>query len=381
MAKKNMVAMILAGGQGSRLGLLTKHMAKPAVPFGGKYRIIDFALSNCSNSGIDTVGILTQYKPQMLNSHIGIGTPWDLDRVHGGAAMLPPYMSEAGGDWYKGTANAIYQNLNFLDGYNPEYVLILSGDHIYKMDYRQMLKRHINMEADATIAVIEVPLEEASRFGIMNTDENGIIKAFEEKPKEPKSTLASMGIYIFTYEKLKKYLIADAQDTKSKNDFGKNVIPAMLDSGEKLVAYRFSGYWKDVGTIHSNWEAHMDLLSPENEVKLFSNDWKIYTDTAARPSQYIGPKAQLENSILTEGCVVLGQLVNSIVFPGVYIGENTRIENSIIMENSVIDDNVIISKSILLEDVHVKSHNAIGNGNVIAVIDSGKVIPSQARME
>jgi glucose-1-phosphate adenylyltransferase len=381
MAKKNMVAMILAGGQGSRLGLLTKHMAKPAVPFGGKYRIIDFALSNCSNSGIDTVGILTQYKPQMLNSHIGIGTPWDLDRVHGGAAMLPPYMSEAGGDWYKGTANAIYQNLNFLDGYNPEYVLILSGDHIYKMDYRQMLKRHINMEADATIAVIEVPLEEASRFGIMNTDENGIIKAFEEKPKEPKSTLASMGIYIFTYEKLKKYLIADAQDTKSKNDFGKNVIPAMLESGEKLVAYRFSGYWKDVGTIQSYWEAHMDLLSPENEVKLFSNDWKIYTDTAARPSQYIGPKAQLENSILTEGCVVLGQLVNSIVFPGVYIGENTRIENSIIMENSVIDDNVIISKSILLEDVHVKSHNAIGNGNVIAVIDSGKVIPSQARME
>ena len=381
MAKKNMVAMILAGGQGSRLGLLTKHMAKPAVPFGGKYRIIDFALSNCSNSGIDTVGILTQYKPQMLNSHIGIGTPWDLDRVHGGAAMLPPYMSEAGGDWYKGTANAIYQNLNFLDGYNPEYVLILSGDHIYKMDYRQMLKRHINMEADATIAVIEVPLEEASRFGIMNTDENGIIKAFEEKPKEPKSTLASMGIYIFTYEKLKKYLIADAQDTKSKNDFGKNVIPAMLESGEKLVAYRFSGYWKDVGTIQSYWEAHMDLLSPENEVKLCSNDWKIYTDTAARPSQYIGPKAQLENSILTEGCVVLGQLVNSIVFPGVYIGENTRIENSIIMENSVIDDNVIISKSILLEDVHVKSHNAIGNGNVIAVIDSGKVIPSQARME
>lgn len=324
---------------------------------------------------------MTQYKPQMLNSHIGIGTPWDLDRVHGGAAMLPPYMSEAGGDWYKGTANAIYQNLNFLDGYNPEYVLILSGDHIYKMDYRQMLKRHINMEADATIAVIEVPLEEASRFGIMNTDENGIIKAFEEKPKEPKSTLASMGIYIFTYEKLKKYLIADAQDTKSKNDFGKNVIPAMLESGEKLVAYRFSGYWKDVGTIQSYWEAHMDLLSPENEVKLFSNDWKIYTDTAARPSQYIGPKAQLENSILTEGCVVLGQLVNSIVFPGVYIGENTRIENSIIMENSVIDDNVIISKSILLEDVHVKSHNAIGNGNVIAVIDSGKVIPSQARME
>ncbi len=219
MAKKNMVAMILAGGQGSRLGLLTKHMAKPAVPFGGKYRIIDFALSNCSNSGIDTVGILTQYKPQMLNAHIGIGTPWDLDRVHGGAAMLPPYMSEAGGDWYKGTANAIYQNLNFLDDYNPEYVLILSGDHIYKMDYRKMLARHIDAAADATIAVIEVPLAEASRFGIMHTDEDGVITAFEEKPKEPKSTLASMGIYIFTYEKLRKYLIADAEDPASENDF------------------------------------------------------------------------------------------------------------------------------------------------------------------
>ncbi|MFR1519181.1 MAG: glucose-1-phosphate adenylyltransferase [Clostridia bacterium] len=381
MAKKNMVAMILAGGQGSRLGLLTKHMAKPAVPFGGKYRIIDFALSNCSNSGIDTVGILTQYKPQMLNSHIGIGTPWDLDRVHGGAAMLPPYMSEAGGDWYKGTANAIYQNLNFLDGHNPEYVLILSGDHIYKMDYRKMLKRHIGAGADATIAVIDVPAEEASRFGIMHTDEAGVITAFEEKPKEPKSTLASMGIYIFTYEKLKKYLAADAQDKDSKNDFGKNVIPAMLASGEKLVAYRFSGYWKDVGTIQSYWEAHMDLLSPENEVKLFSNDWKIYTDTAARPSQYIGKEAQLENSIVTEGCIIYGQLIDSIIFPGVRIGRNTRVENSIIMGNTVIEDNVVVSKSILLENVRIESHNAIGNGREIAVIGSGKTIPSQARME
>lgn len=380
MAKKNMVAMILAGGQGSRLGLLTKHMAKPAVPFGGKYRIIDFALSNCSNSGIDTVGILTQYKPQRLNAHIGIGTPWDLDRVHGGAAMLPPYMSEAGGDWYKGTANAIYQNLNFLDDYNPEYVLILSGDHIYKMDYRKMLARHIDAAADATIAVIEVPLAEASRFGIMHTDEDGVITAFEEKPKEPKSTLASMGIYIFTYEKLRKYLIADAEDPASENDFGKNVIPTMLEKGETLVAYRFSGYWKDVGTVQSYWEAHMDLLSPDNEVRLFSYDWKIYTDTAARPSQYIGPGARLENSIVTEGCVILGQLVNSIVFPGVQIGKNTRIENSIIMENSVVDDNVIISKSILLENVRVESHNAIGNGREIAVIDAGKTIPSQARM-
>lgn len=381
MAKKNMVAMILAGGQGSRLGLLTKHMAKPAVPFGGKYRIIDFALSNCSNSGIDTVGILTQYKPQVLNAHIGIGTPWDLDRVHGGAAMLPPYMSEAGGDWYKGTANAVYQNLNYLDGHNPEYVLILSGDHIYKMDYRKMLERHIDTKADATIAVIDVPKEEAPRFGIMNTDDDGVISAFEEKPREPKSTLASMGIYIFTYDKLKKYLIEDAEDKKSKNDFGKNVIPQMLQRGEKLVAYRFSGYWKDVGTIQSYWEAQMDLLSEDNEVKLFSNDWKIYTDTAARPSQYIGSEAVLENSVITEGCVILGEVIHSIIFPGVTIGRKTRIENSIIMENSKIDENVIISKSILLDNVHIKAHNAIGNGKEIAVIGRGKVIGSQARMD
>lgn len=380
MVKKNMVAMILAGGQGSRLGLLTKSMAKPAVPFGGKYRIIDFALSNCSNSGIDTVGILTQYKPQMLNAHIGIGAPWDLDRAHGGAAMLPPYMSEAGGDWYKGTANAVYQNLNFLESCSPEYVLILSGDHIYKMDYRKMLERHIAAKSDATIAVIDVPIEEASRFGIMCTDENDVITAFEEKPKNPSGTLASMGIYIFTYDKLKKYLIEDAADNESANDFGKNIIPTMIERGEKLVAYRFNGYWKDVGTIQSYWEAHMDLISPENEINLFSNNWKIYTDTDAIPSQYIGPEAHIENSIVTEGCIIHGEIIDSIVFPGVYIGKNTRIEKSIIMENTVIEDNVIISKSILLEGVNVKSHNAIGNGEEIAVIDSGLTVESQARM-
>lgn len=380
MVKKNMVAMILAGGQGSRLGLLTKSMAKPAVPFGGKYRIIDFALSNCSNSGIDTVGILTQYKPQMLNAHIGIGAPWDLDRAHGGAAMLPPYMSEAGGDWYKGTANAVYQNLNYLESCSPEYVLILSGDHIYKMDYRKMLEKHFAAKADATIAVIDVPIEEASRFGIMCTDENDVITAFEEKPKHPSGTLASMGIYIFTYDKLKKYLIEDAADNDSANDFGKNIIPTMIERGEKLVAYRFNGYWKDVGTIQSYWEAHMDLISPENEINLFSNNWKIYTDTDAIPSQYIGPEAHIENSIVTEGCIIHGELIDSIVFPGVYIGKNTRIEKSIIMENTVIEDNAIISKSILLEGVHVKSHNAIGNGKDIAVIDSGITVESQARM-
>lgn len=381
MAKKNMVAMILAGGQGSRLGLMTKQLAKPAVPFGGKYRIIDFALSNCCNSGIDTVGILTQYRPQKLNAHIGIGTPWDMDRVHGGVAMLPPYMSEAGGDWYKGTANAIYQNLSYLDSYDPEYVLVLSGDHIYKMDYRQMLKRHKESNADATIAVIDVPLSEASRFGIMHTDEDGVITAFEEKPKEPKSTLASMGIYIFTYEKLKKYLISDNENPDSDYDFGKNIIPSMLNNGEKMVAYSFSGYWKDVGTVDSYWEAHMDLLSADNDVKLFANDWKIYTDTQARPSQYIGPKAKLENSIVTEGCVIYGEVVNCIVFPGAYIGHNTRIENSIINENVVVEDNVIISKSIILENAKIESHNAIGDGKEIVVIDKGKVVPSNAKME
>ncbi|MBE7057600.1 MAG: glucose-1-phosphate adenylyltransferase [Ruminococcaceae bacterium] len=376
-----MVAMILAGGQGSRLGLMTKQMAKPAVPFGGKYRIIDFALSNCCNSGIDTVGILTQYKPQVLNAHIGIGTPWDFDRVHGGVATLPPYMTEVGGDWYKGTANAIYQNMDFMEKYNPAYVLILSGDHIYKMDYRKMLKYHIDTKADATIAVIDVPLSEASRFGIMNTNKDGVIESFEEKPAQPKSTLASMGIYIFTYEKLKKYLIADAEDKNSDNDFGKNIIPSMLANGEKMVAYSFAGYWKDVGTVESYWEAHMDLLSADNDVKLFDTDWKIYTSTEARPSQYIGSNAKLENSIVTEGCVIHGELVNSIVFPGVYVGKNTRIENSIIMENSVIEDNVVVSKSIILENVKIESHNAIGNGKEVAVIETNKVIQSQGRME
>ena len=294
MIHKNMVALILAGGQGSRLGAMTRKVAKPAVPFGGKYRIIDFALSNCSNSGIDTVGILTQYKPQQLSSHIGIGTPWDLDRVHGGVAILPPYMSEAGGDWYRGTANAVYQNLGYLDQFDPSYVLILSGDHIYKMDYRKMLDAHIAAGADATIAVIDVPLEEASRFGIMNTDETGRITSFDEKPEHPKSTLASMGIYIFSYANLKKHLEDDALDPASDNDFGKNIIPAMLAAGENLQAYRFEGYWKDVGTVQSFWEANMDLLKADNDVKLFQNDWKLYTETASIPSQYIATHPPLE---------------------------------------------------------------------------------------
>lgn len=376
MTKKNMIAMILAGGQGSRLGLMTKNMAKPAVPFGGKYRIIDFALSNCSNSGIDTVGILTQYKPQMLNSHIGIGAPWDLDRVHGGVAMLPPYMTEQGGDWYKGTANAVYQNLGFMDQYDPSYVLILSGDHIYKMNYRKMLTEHIKNNADATIAVIEVPMKEASRFGIMNTDEHGVIREFEEKPLKPKSNLASMGIYIFTYEKLRKYLIADARDPNSDYDFGKNIIPKMLHNGDKLVAHRFSGYWKDVGTIESYWEANMDLLSEENEVKLFDSSWKLYTETGIWPAQHIGIRASLKNCLISEGCEIYGEVENSIIFPGVRIAEKARIVNSIIMENCHIDDQVIINKSIVLENCRIESNNVVGDGESIVLVDAGSEIES-----
>lgn len=381
MARKSMVAMILAGGQGSRLGLMTKKMAKPAVSFGGKYRIIDFALSNCSNSGIDTVGILTQYRPQALNSHIGIGTPWDLDRVHGGVALLPPYMSEAGGDWYKGTANAVYQNLNFLEQYNPSYVLMLSGDHIYKMDYRKMLQAHIEAKADATIAVIDVPIDEASRFGIMNTDETGRILEFEEKPAHPKSSLASMGIYIFTYEKLKTYLIRDAEDQSSSNDFGKNIIPAMLDSGEKLIAYRFNGYWKDVGTVQSFWEANMDLLRPDNEINLFQSNWKLYTETASRPSQYIGKNAAIKDSMISEGCVILGEVTNSIIFPGVTVSENARVVNSIVMSNCMICENVIVNKSILLDNVRVEPNNVIGNGTDIVVIEDNKVLESAGLLQ
>ena len=369
-----MIAMILAGGQGSRLSPMTKVMAKPAVSFGGKYRIIDFALSNCSNSGIDTVGILTQFKPQALNAHIGIGSPWDLDRVHGGVAMLPPYMSEQGGDWYKGTANAVYQNLSFCDQYDPEYLLILSGDHIYKMDYREMLKKHISSNAAATIAVINVPLEEASRFGIMNTDGNGKIVEFEEKPKQPKSTLASMGIYIFTYAKLKKYLIEDAEDPDSSYDFGKNIIPKMLDNGETMVAHEFSGYWKDVGTIQSFWEANMDLLSVDNEVRLFDTSWKLYTEVKIRPSQYIGSDAKVSDSIITEGCFVEGQVEHSILFPGVKVAKNAKIVDSIIMEDTVIEDNVIVNKAIILEGTTVKANNIIGNGEDIAVIEAYKTV-------
>lgn len=368
MGKNEIVAMILAGGQGSRLGVLTKKMAKPAVPFGGKYRIIDFPLSNCSNSGIYTVGVLTQYKPLELNAHIGIGEAWDLDRAHGGVHVLPPYQEEKGGEWYKGTANAIYQNIEFVDRYDPEYILILSGDHIYKMDYTKMLDFHKEKQAEATIAVIEVPMDEASRFGIMNTREDLSIYEFEEKPKNPKNNLASMGIYIFNWKTLKKYLREDESDKTSKNDFGMNIIPSMLGNGNKMVAYPFKGYWKDVGTIDSLWEANMDLIREDNELDLHDEEWKIYSVNPVRPAQYIGENAKVSNSLVVEGCVVNGQVESSILFQGVQIGKNSVVRDSIIMTDAKIGDNVVIEKAIVGSGAIVRKDCKISLGDEIAII-------------
>ena len=368
MGKNEMVAMILAGGQGSRLGVLTKKLAKPAVPFGGKYRIIDFPLSNCSNSGIYTVGVLTQYKPLELNAHIGIGEAWDLDRAHGGVHVLPPYQEEKGGEWYKGTANAIYQNIEFVDRYDPEYILLLSGDHIYKMDYTKMLDFHKEKQAEATIAVIEVPMDEASRFGIMNTREDLSVYEFEEKPKNPKNNLASMGIYIFNWKTLKKYLREDETDKTSKNDFGMNIIPSMLGDGNRMVAYPFKGYWKDVGTIDSLWEANMDLIKEDNELDLHEEEWKIYSVNPVRPAQYIGENAKVSNSLIVEGCVVNGQVENSILFQGVQIGKNSVIRDSIIMTDAKIGDNVVIEKAIVGSGAIVRKDCKISLGDEIAII-------------
>jgi len=368
MGKNEIVAMILAGGQGSRLGVLTKKLAKPAVPFGGKYRIIDFPLSNCSNSGIYTVGVLTQYKPLELNAHIGIGEAWDLDRTQGGVSILPPYQEEKGGEWYKGTANAIYQNIEFVDRYDPEYILILSGDHIYKMDYTKMLDFHKERQAEATIAVIEVPMDEAPRFGIMNTREDLSVYEFEEKPKNPKNNLASMGIYIFNWKTLKKYLKEDEADKTSKNDFGMNIIPSMLGNGNRMVAYPFKGYWKDVGTIDSLWEANMDLIKDDNELDLHEEDWKIYSVNPVRPAQYIGENAKVSNSLVVEGCVVNGQIENSILFQGVQIGKNSVIRDSIIMTDAKIGDNVVIEKAIVGSGAIVRKDCKISLGDEIAII-------------
>ena len=374
MQKKEIVAMILAGGQGSRLGVLTKRLAKPAVSYGGKYRIIDFALSNCSNSGIYTVGVLTQYKPLVLNSHIGIGSPWDLDRRDGGVFILPPYQEESGGNWYKGTADAIYQNGAFIDNYDPEYVLILSGDHIYKMDYEKMLKYHKEKNADATIAVIDVTLEEASRFGIMNTNEDSSIYEFEEKPKSPKSTKASMGIYIFNWKVLKKFLKEDNGDKNSNNDFGKNIIPKMLNAGMKLYAYSFEGYWKDVGTIESLWEANMDLLNEKNELNMQDQDWRIYSVNHVKPAQYIGPNANIKSSLAVDGCEVYGEVHHSVLFSGVIIGKNSKIINSVIMPDTKIGDNVVINKAIIGTNVNIRRDSMIGDGKKVTVVGSNEDI-------
>ena len=359
-SKKECVAMLLAGGQGSRLYVLTQHMAKPAVPFGGKYRIIDFPLSNCVNSGIDTVGVLTQYQPLVLNEYLGNGQPWDLDRIHGGVHVLPPYQSSLGAQWYKGTANAIYQNIPFVDRYDPEYVLILSGDHIYKMDYDKMLSFHKEKKADCTIAVLQVPMEEASRFGIMTADENGTIMDFEEKPKEPKSDLASMGVYIFSWEKLKQYLIDDENNVDSSKDFGKNIIPAMLGANEKMVAYPFEGYWKDVGTLDSLWEANMDLLNPNVPLELYDPNWKIYSRNPVMPPHYISAVANVQNSMVTEGCNVYGTVDFSVLFAGVTIEEGAVVRDSIIMPGAVIKKNSIVEYAIIGEDVVVEENVVIG---------------------
>jgi len=378
--KKEMIAMILAGGQGSRLKQLTKMTAKPAVPFGGKYRIIDFSLSNCCNSNIDTVGVLTQYQPLELNSHIGIGAPWDLDRKNGGVNILAPYHSEEGGNWYKGTADAIYQNTNYIDRFQPEYVLILSGDHIYKMDYSKMLDYHKKKGADVTIAVIKVPHNECSRFGIMNTREDQGIFEFEEKPKYPKSDLASMGVYIFSWPVLKQLLKEDNLDEISSNDFGKNIIPKMLNNNQKLYAYNFKGYWRDVGTIESFWEANMDLLSDDNGLDIHDNKWRIYTVNSMWPPQYIGPQASINNALLNEGCTVFGEISNCVLFQGVYVGRNSKITNSVILPNTKIGNNVVIDKAIIGSDVIIRRNSYIGNGRDIIVIENGREIKAYLKV-
>lgn len=352
--------MLLAGGQGSRLGVLTQKIAKPAVPYGGKYRIIDFPLSNCVNSGIETVGVLTQYQPLELNDYIGSGKPWDLDRLSGGVHVLPPYQKSDGAVWYKGTANAIYQNIPFIERYDPEYVLILSGDHIYKMDYSDMLAVHKESNADCTIAVLEVPMEEAPRFGIMNARPDGTIYEFEEKPAQPKSNLASMGIYIFNWKVLKQYLEQDEADPDSSNDFGKNVIPAMLGAGERLVAYPFSDYWKDVGTIDSLWEANLDLLNPKVELDLSDPNWRIYSRTPSAPPQYIGEQAKVENSLITEGCNVFGTVDFSILFDNVTVEENALVRDSLIMPGAKICSGASVQYAIIAENTVVESGAKVG---------------------
>ena len=375
---KQCIAMLLAGGQGSRLKALTTKVAKPAVSFGAKYRIIDFTLSNCVNSGIDTVGVLTQYQPLILNEYIGNGQPWDLDRTFGGVHVLPPYQAKNSMEWYKGTANAIYQNINFIENYHPDHVLILSGDHIYRMDYQKMLEDHIQNDADCTIAVLEVPLEEASRFGIMNTDENDRIVEFEEKPAKPKSNKASMGIYIFKREKLVDYLKADAKDPKSSNDFGKNIIPNMLNAGEKMMAYPFKGYWKDVGTIASLWEANQDLIGDEPLFDIYDSYWKIYSRNMGIEPEYIADGAVVSNSLVTSGAKIYGTVINSIIGASVVVEKGAIVKDSVIFADSKIESLAKINYSIIDEQVVISEGATVGeekaDGVEIAVVGRGSVI-------
>ena len=369
MKKKKTVAMLLAGGQGSRLGVLTSKIAKPAVPYGGKYRIIDFPLSNCTNSGIDTVGILTQYKPLELNEYVGSGKPWDLDRLEGGVSILPPYQANDGGGWYKGTANAIYQNLEFIERYDPRYVVILSGDHIYKMDYSKMINQHEKDGAACTIAVLEVSMEEAKRFGIMNAYDDGTIYEFEEKPANPKSNLASMGIYVFSWDKLRKYLIEDEANPDSSNDFGKNIIPAMLSNGELLKVYRFNDYWKDVGTVDSLWDANLDLLNPKIDLDLSDPDWKIYSRTNSLPPHYVSETAEVENSLVTDGCEIYGKLDYSILFENVTVEEGAEVDYSLVMPGAVIRKGAKVRYSIIAENVEVGENAEIGGDPAVVETD------------
>ena len=370
--KKQCVAMLLAGGQGSRLGILTADVAKPAIPYGGKYRIIDFPLSNCTNSGIDVVGVLTQYRPLLLNAYIGSGSPWDLDLAHGGVYVLPPYVTGKSGEWYSGTANAIYQNIQFIEQFNTDYVLILSGDHIYKMDYNKMLQFHIQNNADCTIAVHEVPWDEASRFGIMNTNEDNSISEFEEKPAHPKSNKASMGVYIFTWEKLRQYLVADAEDPNSSNDFGKNIIPKMLDDQQRMFAYDFEGYWKDVGTIESLWEANMDLLTLPMPIDLYDAKWRIYGRNPGLAPHFIAEGASVRNSLITEGCEVFGNVDHSVIFSGVTIREGATVKDSVVMPGAVIERGAQVQRAIVSEDAVIGAGATVGEatGN-IAVVGTG----------
>ena len=382
--KKECIAMLLAGGQGSRLYVLTGDMAKPAVPFGGKYRIIDFPLSNCTNSGIDTVGVLTQYRPLELNSYIGSGVPWDLDGTTGGVHILPPYMGSKGGTWYKGTANAIYQNIGFIDLYDPEYVVVLSGDHIYKMDYSKMVERHKATGAACTISVMEVPWSEASRFGIMNVDEADMITEFAEKPKEPKSNLASMGIYVFTWQTLRRYLEEDEADPNSENDFGKNVIPAFLRDGRPMYAYPFEGYWKDVGTLGSLWDANMDLLDPKDPLDMRNPHSKIYARNYASPSTMIAPSSKVSNSFITEGCRIKGTVENSVIYTGCEVEEGAVVSGTVLMPNTIVRKGSTVSYAIVGEQcvieenvtIGARPEDCLGEDWGISVVGHKKTIPS-----